>query len=331
MDVNEYQVRLEVMKSLENKVEGFMNKYLIPADTIWQPTDFLPDSNSDNFQEQIISLREQARDFDYDFWVVLIGDMITEEALPTYESWLMNVEGVDQMENNAWATWVRHWTAEENRHGDVLNKYLYLSGRVNMKEVEISTQYLISDGVDIGTARDPYKNFVYTSFQELATHFSHKRVGEIAAKKGNQLINKMCRTIAGDEMRHHLAYREFVKLILESDPNEMVLAFAYMMKHKIVMPASLLHQSNEIKGTAFDIFAYSAQKLGVYTAMDYVHILRILLAHWEIGNLTSLNSAAEKARDYLMSLPDRLQKIAERVVFPQPTARLRWVHNNGLL
>ncbi len=72
MDVNEYQVRLEVMKSLENKVEGFMNKYLIPADTIWQPTDFLPDSNSDNFQEQIISLREQARDFDYDFWVVLI-------------------------------------------------------------------------------------------------------------------------------------------------------------------------------------------------------------------------------------------------------------------
>lgn len=28
-----------------------------------------------------------------------------------------------------WARWNRHWTAEENRHGDVLNKYLYLSGR----------------------------------------------------------------------------------------------------------------------------------------------------------------------------------------------------------
>jgi acyl-[acyl-carrier-protein] desaturase len=24
------------------------------------------------------------------------------------------------------------WTSEENRHGDLLNKYLYLSGRVNM-------------------------------------------------------------------------------------------------------------------------------------------------------------------------------------------------------
>lgn len=28
-----------------------------------------------------------------------------------------------------WAHWTRHWTAEENRHGDALNKYLYLTGR----------------------------------------------------------------------------------------------------------------------------------------------------------------------------------------------------------
>ncbi len=30
----------------------------------------------------------------------------------------------------AWAHWTRHWTAEENRHGDLLNKYLYLTGKV---------------------------------------------------------------------------------------------------------------------------------------------------------------------------------------------------------
>jgi acyl-[acyl-carrier-protein] desaturase len=53
---------------------------------------------------------------------------------------------------------------EENRHGDLLNKYLYLSGRVNMRSRN-DTQHLISDGFDIGTGRDPYKNFVYTSFQ----------------------------------------------------------------------------------------------------------------------------------------------------------------------
>jgi hypothetical protein len=39
------------------------------------------------------------------------------------------------------------WTGEENRHGDLLNKYLYLSGRVNMREIEMTTQHLIKDMV----------------------------------------------------------------------------------------------------------------------------------------------------------------------------------------
>lgn len=29
--------------------------------------------------------------------------------------------------------WTRQWTSEENRHGDLMNKYIYLSGRVNMR------------------------------------------------------------------------------------------------------------------------------------------------------------------------------------------------------
>jgi acyl-[acyl-carrier-protein] desaturase len=66
------------------------------------------------------------------FWVTLVGDTITEEALPTYESWLMDVEGIDNVERNG-SKWIRQWTGEENRHGDLLNKYLYLSGRVNMR------------------------------------------------------------------------------------------------------------------------------------------------------------------------------------------------------
>jgi hypothetical protein len=86
--------------------------------------------------------------------VTLVGDTITEEALPTYESWLMDVEGIDNVERNGWSKWIRQWTSEENRHGDLLNKYLYLSGRVNMREVEMTTQHLISDGFDIGTGRD---------------------------------------------------------------------------------------------------------------------------------------------------------------------------------
>lgn len=325
-----HNVRLEVMRTLEKKIDLFVDKFLIAPEKIWQPTDFLPNSQSPNFLNEVQEIRELSKEMHNDFWVVLVGDTITEEALPTYESWLLDIEGVSQhSENggdNGWAKWIRAWTGEENRHGDVLNKYLYLSGRVNMREVEITTQHLITDGFDIGTARDPYKNFVYTSFQELATYISHNNVAKIARKNGHKLLAKMSKIIAGDEMRHHLAYTEFVKQIFQLDPSEMMLAFQHMMKHKIVMPAMHLRQSTETKGTLFDQFSVIAQRIGVYTGFDYVDIIKKLNTTWEIDKITGLTSEAERARDYLLHLPDRMYKITERIIVPKTTYQFKWMN-----
>ena len=62
--------------------------------------------------------------------VVLVGDMVTEEALPNYAISL-NLIARDENGTNddPWAKWMRGWTSEENRHGDLLNAYLRLTGR----------------------------------------------------------------------------------------------------------------------------------------------------------------------------------------------------------
>lgn len=318
------------MLTLEKNIDTFVEKFLIKPEKIWQPTDFLPNSQSESFMEEVKEIRGLSKEMDDDFWVVLVGDTITEEALPTYESWLLDVEGISQHSkeggDNGWAKWIRSWTSEENRHGDVLNKYLYLSGRVNMREVEITTQHLISDGFDIGTARDPYKNFVYTSFQELATYVSHNNVAKIARKNGHKLLAKMSKIIAGDEMRHHLAYTEFVRQIFQHDPSEMMLAFQHMMKYKIVMPAMHLRHSYEAKGSLFDQFSIVAQRAGVYTGFDYVNIIKKLNATWEIDKITGLTTEAEKARDYLIKLPDRMYRITERIVVPNTKYSFKWMN-----
>ncbi|WP_069660906.1 acyl-ACP desaturase [Arcticibacter eurypsychrophilus] len=326
MDFN-IGARREVMQHIEKYMLDNMFNYLKPIDTIWQPSDFLPDSTDDNFFHKVKELRQSAEGLPYDLIAVLIGDTITEEALPTYESWLAVVEGVSKSEEGGWMKWLRHWTSEENRHGDLLNKYLYLSGRVNMRQLEISTQYLLADGFDIGTDHDPYRNFIYTSFQELATNVSHRRVASQSKKNGDTLLSKMCGVIAADEARHARAYTDFISQIIKVDPNEVMIAFEDMMKKKIVMPAHFLRELGKKAGETFTHFADAAQRLGVYTALDYVDILNQLINEWELESLQGLNESGEKARDYVMKLPNRLLRIADRMKSPSLDYKFSWIHS----
>lgn len=142
--------KIEIFKSLEGWAEQNLLTLLKPVEKSWQPQDFLPDPASDGFHDQVKELRERAKELPDDYLVVLVGDMITEEALPTYQSMINTLDGVRDETGaspTSWAIWTRAWTAEENRHGDLLNKYLYLSGRVDMRAIEKTIQYLIGSGM----------------------------------------------------------------------------------------------------------------------------------------------------------------------------------------
>eukprot|EP00967_Tisochrysis_lutea_P047394 scaffold57729_cov19-Tisochrysis_lutea.AAC.4 len=119
-------------------------------------------------------------------------------------------------------------------------------GRVNMKAVEVTTQNLISSGMDPKTENNPYLGFTYTSFQERATklwacqssachldqtgrrnqlhvlgptsfacrviQISHGNTARHALEYGDEVLAKICGKIAGDEGRHELAYCRMVCL-----------------------------------------------------------------------------------------------------------------------
>jgi acyl-[acyl-carrier-protein] desaturase len=316
--------RQEVMLFLEKEVELTGSKYLSSVETNWQPSELLPMTHSESFMEDLKTIQGQAENMDYDLLAVLVGDTITEEALPTYETWLGALEGVKQNIHGGWMKWIRSWTAEENRHGDVLNRYLYLCGRIDMPKFEASTQYLIADGFDLDTNNDPYRTFTYTSFQELATNISHRRVATLAKKSGNTILSKICGMVAADEARHASAYISFINRIFEIDTNEMMLAFEDMMRKKIVMPAQAMRELGWEINT-FSNFSDAAQRLGVYTAIDYVDIMRDLIKEWNIENITGLKENGEKARDYLMRLPDRMARIAERINVPEREMKFSWI------
>ena len=305
--------RLSVLASMESHVEKTL-QFLKPVEKIWQPSDMLPGLSTPDWKEKLDETREMSRCLSDDILVVLVGDMITEEALPSYQSELGRFEGFQGTSGTSespWARWSRGWTAEENRHGDILNRYLAYTGRVNMRSVEVTIQRLIRNGFDTGGDGNAYKGFVYTSFQERATKISHRNVGRVATAQGDPTLAKICNQIANDEARHEEGYKSFMDRIFEIDPLGAIVAFGDVMKKMVVMPARLMDDGET--EDLYDKFMTVAQKLKVYTTIDYADIIDHLMNRWKISALSGLSGDAAKAQDFLGGLSDRYRKLAGRV------------------
>lgn len=329
----ETQRRAQVVAEMQDFV-GEQLDLLLPVDRSWQPTDFLPDPAAENWLEQVAELKTVARELPDGVLVTLIGDMITEEALPSYQTMLNRFEGMRDSTGDdisPWGRWSRGWTAEENRHGDLLNRFLYLIGRVDMRAVEVTIHNLIKKGFNAGAGADPYLGFIYTSFQERATKISHSNVAQLAKRAGNQVLSKICQVIAGDEARHEEAYKRFMGRIFEIDPEGAVLAFRDMMKRTVAMPARLMDDGRETD--LFKKFAAIAQRIGVYTAHDYAEIIDHLVERWHVPSLEGLRGEAAKAQDYLASLGERYRKLADRLEskIPHPkSTRFSWIYDRAV-
>src|SRR3954469_613168 len=156
----------EVLRGMETFV-GENLSFLAPIEKAWQPTDYLPDLTAPDWREQVQRLREPAAGLSDEVLVVLVADMVTEEALPSYSVSLnLLAEDFDGTSERPWARWLRGWTSEENRHGDLLNAYLRLTGRVDMRAVEVTVHHLLNNGFSPGAYPDLYPGLVYTAFRE---------------------------------------------------------------------------------------------------------------------------------------------------------------------
>lgn len=333
--------RLELVNSLEGYVSERVLPLLKPVDKCWQPADFLPDPSQGDYLDQLAELRKRTDCLPDDYFVVLVGDMVTEEALPTYMAMLNTLDGVRDetgAEKSPWGKWTREWTAEENRHGDLMNKYCMLSGRVNMKAVEVTIQNLIGSGMDPKTENNPYLGFIYTSFQERATKISHGATARHAKDYGDKVLGQITGAIASDEARHESAYSRIVDELFRKDPSGTTLAFADMMKKQIVMPAHMMDDMVHKGRTGrniFQDFSTVAESTGTYTAQDYASILEHLISRWELEGMAGLSSEAQEAQEYVCKLPPRIRRLADRTLMRKEKSQKRevpfsWIYDRTI-
>jgi acyl-[acyl-carrier-protein] desaturase len=318
---------MDMIESLQDFV-GENLSLLAPVDQAWQPSDFLPDLAADDWADRLGRFRESARCVPDDLLVVLVGNLVTEEALPNYAVSLEQIaHDPTGTTDSPWARWLRGWTAEENRHGDLLNTYLRLTGRVDMRRIELTIHHLIRNGFNQGGQGDDYAGLIYASFQERATRISHGNVGKLASARGEDHLARICRKIAGDETRHETFYTRVIGEVMERDPERGILAYLSMLKGRIAMPGRLMFDGKD--PDLFDHFASVTQRIGVYTFKDYGEIISHLNEAWDIPH-RSVSGKAAKAQEYICRQPERYERLADDIgsrVAEQPSVRFSWIHD----
>ncbi|XP_020193525.1 acyl-[acyl-carrier-protein] desaturase 4, chloroplastic isoform X1 [Aegilops tauschii subsp. strangulata] len=316
--------QVEIVQSLNGWVAENMLPLLNPVESSWQPHDFLPCSVAapgaseeealSAFTEGVAALRMGAAGVPDEILVCLVGNMVTEEALPSYQSMGNRTEGTADdtgASSLPWAQWIRGWTAEENRHGDLLNRYLYLSGRVDMRQVETTVHHLLRNGMEMLVPKSPYHSVIYGAFQERATFVSHVHTARLAGQHGDQALAKICGVIAADEKRHEAGYTRVCAKLFEVDPDGMVRALAHVMRGKVTMPGLLMSDGRDADGSLFERFSAVAQRAGVYTARDYGDLVEHFVRRWRVAELAGLSGEGRRAQEYVCGLPPKIRRMEE--------------------
>ncbi len=291
-----FESKRDVLHDLEGPVQELISRHLSKRE-LWYPSDFLPANQGVCNDKQISELRSRAQGISDNARIALTLNVLTEEGLPHFHRLIAHALG----ENPAWLEWNGLWTAEEDRHGNILRDYIRDARLLNFSTLEKLQFDYIRAGFHPQWNGDPYKIFVYTSAQEKATFISHLNTGRLIAGQA-PLLYCITQKIAQDESRHYAFYLNVFKEILDRDPNTALESAADVMP-SIEMPGISMANFNE--------YADVVRRSGIYGPRDYQKIVEQLIGSWNIPLLTQLNEIGRKAQDKIMSIPSRLQKVSE--------------------
>lgn len=299
-DKSSFAQKTEVLKHLEEKVELWMEDH-VDKRKLWFSSDFLPadEKMNDDQENNIKNLRNRTRGLKDEVRVAVALNLLTEEGLPHFHRLIAQYLG----DRCFWSKWNNMWTAEEDRHGAILRDYVRDARLFSFREVELMQFHYLESGFNPDWDKDPYKVFVYTTLQERATQFSHKNTGKLAGED-EPLLNGILSNIAADEAKHFTFYRNVFKEIINLDPNNALLSAVDIMP-AIDMPGFSMPNFRDM--------ADVVRRVGIYGPRDYKKIVEEAIKFWEIETLIGLNDLAKKAQEKILSIPKRLEKVAEYI------------------
>jgi acyl-[acyl-carrier-protein] desaturase len=288
--------KVEVLRDLEGPVQELMEAHERKRE-LWYPSDLVQPEAGVSPDDFVRQLRAQAEGIPDPIRAALALNMLTEEGLPHFHRLLAVYLG----DESHWRSWNNLWTAEEDRHGQVLHDYVRDTRLFDQRKIEEMQFEYIRRGFHPEWDRDPYRVFVYTTVQERATQFSHGETGRIVSEYEPRLGETLAH-VAKDEARHYAFYRSVFELILERDPNQALHSASFILP-AIDMPGITI--------SGFKELADVIRRAGIYGPRDYLRIVQEQIRYWRIESLQGLNELGRIAQEKIMGIPARLRRIAE--------------------
>jgi acyl-[acyl-carrier-protein] desaturase len=290
--------KVEVLKDLEAIVREMMATHERKR-VLWMPSDLLGLAEGDCSETHLRNLRARAQNIPFNVRAALAVNTLTEEGLPHFHRLL----AVYLDDDSYWRIWNNLWTAEEDRHGQVLHDYTRDTQLFDQRKFEEMQFEYIRAGFHPTWDRDPYRVFAYTTVQERATQHSHAETGRVAEEYEPGLAAILAE-VAQDEARHFVFYRSVFEEILKRDPNQALESASHILPG-IEMPGASM--------PGFRDFADVIRRTGIYGPRDYLRIVQEQIRYWKIESLTGLNDMGRKAQESIMLIPDRLRRLADLV------------------
>ncbi|MEO8226160.1 MAG: acyl-ACP desaturase [Gemmatimonadota bacterium] len=292
----ELLTKIEVLRDLEGKVREMMIAHEEKRD-LWFPSDLIgpaPDSCPDTHQA---TLRKRAEGIPDDARAALALNLLTEEGLPHFHRLLAVYLG----EDSHWTAWNNLWTAEEDRHGQVLHDYTRDTRLFDQRKLEEMQFEYLRAGFNPEWDHDPYRVFVYTTVQERATQFSHAETGRRIAEY-EPMLGQVLEHVAREEARHFTFYRTVFAEILKRDPDQALHSASFILP-SIDMPGLTIPGYKE--------FAEVIRRSGIYGPRDYMRIVQEQIRYWKIDTISGLNELGRKAQEKILAVPERLRRVAD--------------------
>ncbi|MDF3052105.1 MAG: fatty acid desaturase type 2 [Geminicoccaceae bacterium] len=295
---HELYSKIEVLQDLESKVQELMEVHERKRE-LWFPEDLLGPAPGECPDTHLAKLREQAAGIPDHARAALALNLLTEEGLPHFHRLLAVYLG----DESFWRSWNNLWTAEEDRHGQVLHDYARDTRLLKQRRLEEMQFEYLRAGFHPAWDRDPYRVFAYTTVQERATQFSHSETGKIVAEYEPRL-GVILSQVAKEEARHYTFYRTVFEEILKRDPDQALHSASFILP-AIDMPGVTMPGFKEL--------ADVIRRSGIYGPRDYLRIVQEQIRYWKIESLDGLGELGRKAQEKILGIPARLKRIADHM------------------